>query len=65
MEKIRFDEMDIMPQILRGIEEMGFEEATPIQAKAIPVVMSGQDVIGPDRNRKDSGLRDSHASEGR
>ncbi len=46
MEKIRFDEMDIMPQILRGIEEMGFEEATPIQAKAIPVVMSGQDVIG-------------------
>lgn len=46
MEKIRFDEMDILPQILRGIKEMGFEEATPIQAKAIPVVMSGQDVIG-------------------
>ena len=25
---------------------MGFEEATPIQSQAIPVVMSGSDVIG-------------------
>lgn len=46
METIRFDELGLMPQILRGIEEMGFEEATPIQAQAIPVVMSGRDVIG-------------------
>lgn len=46
METIRFDELGLMPQILRGIKEMGFEEATPIQAKAIPVVMSGNDVIG-------------------
>lgn len=46
METIRFDELEIIPQILRGIKEMGFEEATPIQAQAIPVVMSGSDVIG-------------------
>lgn len=46
METIRFDELGLMPQILRGIEEMGFEETTPIQAQAIPVVMSGRDVIG-------------------
>ena len=46
METIRFDELGLMPQILRGIEEMGFEETTPIQAKAIPVVMEGKDVIG-------------------
>lgn len=46
METIRFDELGLMPQILRGIEEMGFEEATPIQAQAIPVVMSGRDIIG-------------------
>ena len=46
METIRFDELDLQPQILRGIQEMGFEEATPIQAKAIPVVLSGKDVIG-------------------
>lgn len=46
METIRFEELGLMPEILRGIEEMGFEEASPIQAKAIPVVMSGKDVIG-------------------
>lgn len=46
METVRFEELDLYPQILRAIKEMGFEEATPIQAQAIPVVMSGADVIG-------------------
>lgn len=46
METIKFDELELMPQILRGIKEMGFEEATPIQAKAIPIILSGCDVIG-------------------
>lgn len=46
METIRFDELELNPQILRGIKDMGFEEATPIQSQAIPVVMSGADVIG-------------------
>ncbi len=46
MEALRFDELDLYPQILRAIQEMGFEEATPIQCKAIPVVMEGIDVIG-------------------
>ena len=36
MEALRFDELDLYPQILRAIQEMGFEEATPIQCKAIP-----------------------------
>ena len=46
METVRFDELNLYPQILRAIQEMGFEEATPIQSKAIPVVMEGVDVIG-------------------
>lgn len=46
METIKFDELDLYPQVLRAIAEMGFEEATPIQSQAIPVVMSGADVIG-------------------
>ena len=46
METVRFDELELQPQILRGIKAMGFEEATPIQSQAIPVVMSGVDVIG-------------------
>lgn len=46
METVRFDELNLHPKILKGIQEMGFEEATPIQGKAIPVVMEGVDVIG-------------------
>ena len=38
METVRFDELDLYPQVLRAIKEMGFEEATPIQSRAIPAV---------------------------
>ncbi|WP_099467276.1 DEAD/DEAH box helicase [Konateibacter massiliensis] len=46
METVRFDELELSDAILRAVTEMGFEEATPIQAKSIPVVMAGGDVIG-------------------
>lgn len=46
METVRFEELGLSPQILKAVTEMGFEAASPIQAKAIPVVMTGQDVIG-------------------
>jgi ATP-dependent RNA helicase DeaD len=43
---MRFEELDINPKILRGIQEMGYEEATPIQAQTIPAILEGRDVIG-------------------
>ena len=46
METVKFEELDLYPQILRAIKEMGFEEATPIQSQAIPAVISGADVLG-------------------
>ena len=46
MEAIKFEELELDPRILRAVEEMGFEQASPIQAKAIPVVLSGKDIIG-------------------
>lgn len=46
MEALRFDELNLYPQILRAIQEMGFEETTPIQSRAIPVAMEGADLIG-------------------
>lgn len=41
-----FAEFGLEPDVLQAISEMGFEEATPIQAKAIPVAISGRDMIG-------------------
>ncbi|MDE7060451.1 MAG: DEAD/DEAH box helicase, partial [Lachnospiraceae bacterium] len=43
---MRFDELELQSPLLRAVTEMGFEEMTPIQAQAIPVVLSGQDIIG-------------------
>jgi translation initiation factor 4A len=40
-----FDELDIDPNILRGIYAKGFENPSPIQQKAILPILSGRDVI--------------------
>jgi len=41
-----FQEFNLSPKVLRAITEMGFEEATPIQAKTIPLAIEGRDLIG-------------------
>ncbi len=47
MEEIqKFSEMDIRKEIKAALEKMGFEGATPIQAQAIPAIMTGNDFIG-------------------
>ncbi|GAA4445382.1 DEAD/DEAH box helicase [Pontibacter saemangeumensis] len=46
MNKIRFDELPLSPEVQRAIADMGFEEASPIQTQAIPVVLEGRDIIG-------------------
>ena len=43
---LRFFELDLKDEILKAVLDMGFEEATPIQEQAIPVALTGQDVIG-------------------
>ena len=45
MEITAFSELQLDSRILRAVEEMGFEEATPIQAQAIPVQMEGRDIV--------------------
>ncbi|MFN2337235.1 MAG: DEAD/DEAH box helicase, partial [Bacteroidales bacterium] len=41
-----FDELDLDPDILDAVEYMGFRETTPIQEKAIPPILRGDDLIG-------------------
>ena len=43
---ISFNEMGLKPQLLSSVLEKGFEHPTPIQAAAIPLAMSGKDIIG-------------------
>jgi len=43
---IQFEDLKITRQYLNALEDLGFEQATPIQIKAIPAIRSGQHVIG-------------------
>ena len=46
METVRIEEMGLSEEIQKAVRYMGFEEASPIQAKAIPAMISGIDLIG-------------------
>jgi ATP-dependent RNA helicase DeaD len=41
-----FMDMGLHPQLLQAVIELGYLEATPIQTAVIPLMLSGQDVIG-------------------
>jgi ATP-dependent RNA helicase DeaD len=41
-----FKELGLSPQVQQAIDELGFEDPTPIQEEAIPELLGGHDVIG-------------------
>ena len=42
----RFDTLPLDAKLLRAVDDQGYATMTPIQAKAIPIVLSGRDVMG-------------------
>ncbi|MBU4607171.1 MAG: DEAD/DEAH box helicase [Euryarchaeota archaeon] len=46
MDQLLFEELDLSKEMKKAIEDIGFEEATPIQSLTIPHVLAGEDVIG-------------------
>ena len=42
---MRFDELDLEPEVLEGLDAMNFRETTPIQELTIPAVLKGRDII--------------------
>ncbi|MBT2559389.1 DEAD/DEAH box helicase [Hymenobacter sp. ISL-91] len=45
-QKTKFSELTLSEEMQRAITEVGYEEASPIQAGAIPALLGGRDVIG-------------------
>jgi superfamily II DNA/RNA helicase len=43
---MNFKELGLCPQLLSAIDELGYEDATPIQIKAIPPILEGRDMVG-------------------
>ncbi|MGJ8695078.1 MAG: DEAD/DEAH box helicase [Verrucomicrobiaceae bacterium] len=43
---MRFDELGLSAPVLQAVSESGYENPTPIQAQAIPLILEGKDLIG-------------------
>ena len=43
---VPFASLGLSPQLLKAVERLGFEETSPIQSSAIPLIMEGHDVVG-------------------
>ena len=43
---MNFKDLGLSSKILRAIEELGYEEPTPIQEKSIPAILEGRDLVG-------------------
>ena len=41
-----FSELGLAAPLLRALEEAGYQTPTPIQAQAIPTVLTGRDLLG-------------------
>jgi ATP-dependent RNA helicase DeaD len=41
-----FSELGLSAEILKAIDKLGFEQAAPIQAAAIPLLLAGKDIVG-------------------
>jgi len=46
MEKRPFNELGLSPEVLKAVDKLGFEEASPIQTAVIPALLAGRDVVG-------------------
>ncbi len=43
---VRFADLGLHAQVLRALDDVGYETPTPIQARMIPIILSGKDVLG-------------------
>ena len=43
---MKFQELGLNPQLVKAVEEIGYEEPTDIQIKTIPIIREGRDVFG-------------------
>lgn len=46
MKNSSFSELNIQPDFLKAVNDMGFEAPTPIQSSCIPAILAGNDVVG-------------------
>ena len=40
-----FDQFNLSPALLEGLDAMGFTKPTPVQEQALPMILNGKDII--------------------
>lgn len=48
-ERVPFSTLELSEPTMKGLTDMGFSTMTPVQAKSIPVLLAGKDVLGAAR----------------
>jgi len=43
---MKFEDLGLLPELLQAVADAGYSEPTPIQEKAIPVILAGKDILG-------------------
>lgn len=43
---MHFNELNLSQELLRAVDELGYEEMTEIQKESIPLLLEGRDVVG-------------------
>jgi ATP-dependent RNA helicase DeaD len=43
---VSFESLGLSAEVLRAVQQLGFEETSPIQSATIPLILAGQDVVG-------------------
>jgi ATP-dependent RNA helicase DbpA len=42
----QFEKLNLRPELLTNLSELGFHKMTPIQAESLPTILKGEDVVG-------------------
>lgn len=42
---MQFKDLDLVPEVLDGLRDVGFDNATPIQEQCIPIILKGSDLL--------------------
>ena len=40
-----FQDFELLPEVVQGVQAMGYTDPTPIQLRAIPAILAGKDVM--------------------
>ena len=59
MDITKLEALGLSPEMIRAIQDTGYEEFTPNQEKAIPVLLEGRDILGKASTGLDNRLSSS------